>query len=482
MTLGAVALALSVHILSPTAILLSLAALFVPYALVVAGLPESDLSLGWLVLAAVAARIAFLPADPMLSDDIFRYVWDGRITLAGINPFAYPPDAQALAPLRDPDLWPKINHPEVPTIYPPGAQYLFALNALIGGGVLGIKTLFILIEAACVAGCGWWLTRTARSNDLDIAPLRAFATYALNPLVIVVVAWSGHLDVVAWGLLAVGLVVWRFGTTLRSALGATVAIGASIAVKFLGLAALPLLAVDRDGRGRDLAVGPRIALLAVAPVIVIATYLPFLGAGADLFSGFGTYAEKWRGNDGAYRAVWSTSYFSLDAHAPKRPRTDDGEALFRLEALDGPYRRLGWTKEWKGETIPATTYTAGELAAIVGKATAVFVVGLALLWCLLTGAPVLAGLLWLLLALYFFAPIVHPWYVAWLIPLAALSSSTPGVKAALVFSFTSLAAYLAWVSSVGGGPWHVPDWAVAVEYGVVALVAFWEIVFAARRI
>jgi len=248
-------------------------------------------------------------------------------------------------------------------------------------------------------------------------------------------------------------------------------------VKFLGLLALPLLVAGRSDDGRPLPVGRRIAVMSVVPLIVLASYLPFLGAGANLFSGLGTYAERWQGNDGAHRIVHAASRASLNANAGENAsRPNRGDALFRFDRLDRLYRRLGWTQEWKGEQIPATTYAADELAATVGKGVAVFAVSLATAWCLLTGSTVVGGLLWLLLVLYFFAPIVHPWYVAWLIPLAALSRSTPGATAALVFSFTSLAAYLAWVSSMNGEPWQVPDWAVGLEYGAVAAVAFWEIV------
>jgi hypothetical protein len=347
----------------------------------------------------------------------------------------------------------------------------------VGGGVVGLKTLFVLIEAAA---CFLVLRRPTHSVGAPAAlpaPFSwtyALAIYTLNPLVFVEVAWSGHLDVVAWILLGLGLVAWRYGSTLRAALAASLALGASIAVKFLGLAALPLLAAENDSRLADhLPFRQRIAALAVAPLVLVASYLPFLGAGGDLFSGFGTYAESWRGNDGAYRAVHRLADSQLRAHTPDEQRAGpaDNQVLFRFEQLDGLYRSLGWTREWRGETIPDTTYSAGELAATIGKITAVFVVGLVMLWCLTGRVRPAIGLLAVLIALYLFAPIVHPWYVAWLVPLAALTRS----KTALVFSFTCLAAYLAWVSSEAGGPWHVPDWAVALEYGAVAATALWEL-------
>ena len=216
----------------------------------------------------------------------------------------------------------------------------------------------------------------------------------------------------------------------------------------------------------------RLGVLLLAPLVVAASYLPFLGAGSQLFAGFGEYAESWRGNDGGYRAVWNLSESSLRDAAGGGQATDGEQVLIRLDALDGLYRSLGWTKRWQGETIPDTTYATGELAALVAKTVALFVLGLALLWRLIARAPVAESLTFLLLTLYFLAPIVHPWYVAWLVPLAALSRS----RAALLFSFTCLAAYFAWLSALKGGPWRVPTWAVVLEYGSVGLLAFYEAV------
>jgi len=450
--------------LSGTALLVLYAAAFLPYAVLLTGAAAAPLAPVWYVGAAAAARFPLLFARPVLSDDIYRYVWDGRVGHAGINPFAHPPAADTLAPLRDPSIWPRINHPEVPTIYPPGAQYLFELNAALGGGVPGLKMLFVAVEVAAVAIAWRWLRDAFDSGTL----LFALAAYALNPLVFLEVAWSGHLDVVAWGLLVAGLVAWQFGESVRSGFAAAAMLGASSAVKFLGLAALPLILFD-DGDPESSARPrwQRVGALAVALGILVASYLPFAGAGGDLFSGFGTYADSWRGNDGGYRLVHETTAAALEAwNEPADPSSD--QILFDLDALDGVYRTLGWTKEWNGKTIPDTTYSADELAAIVGKAAAAGTVGLTLLWCLLLGYRPLEGTALLLLVLYLFAPIVHPWYVAWLVPFAALRARATG----LWFSFTVLAAYLAWRSSELGGPWHVPTWAVSLEYGSV-LLAFW---------
>jgi len=86
-----------------------------------------------LALALIARLLAVLPAVP-LSDDLYRYLWDGRVANAGIDPFAYPPSAPELAALRDDRVWPNVNHPEVPTIYPPVAQLAFRVMDAVAPG------------------------------------------------------------------------------------------------------------------------------------------------------------------------------------------------------------------------------------------------------------------------------------------------------------------------------------------------------------
>src|SRR5204862_1171502 len=79
-----------------------------------------------ILTGAVAMRLAMLWVEPYLSSDIYRYIWDGRVQAAGINPYRYVPKAPELARLRDAEIWPNINRPDYAvTIYPPAAQAIF---------------------------------------------------------------------------------------------------------------------------------------------------------------------------------------------------------------------------------------------------------------------------------------------------------------------------------------------------------------------
>ena len=87
---------------------------------------------------AILCRALLVPIVPALSDDVYRYLWDGKVLLAGINPYRYPPIAPELQSLRD-GLWPLINHPNLPTIYPPLSMLFFAAAAWIAPTVLTWK-------------------------------------------------------------------------------------------------------------------------------------------------------------------------------------------------------------------------------------------------------------------------------------------------------------------------------------------------------
>ena len=83
----------------------------------------------WLIVViAIGLRLVLLFTEPLLSSDIYRYVWDGKVAATGINPYRYLPSDDALSGLRDAAIYPNINRPNYAvTIYPPVAEVIFAL-------------------------------------------------------------------------------------------------------------------------------------------------------------------------------------------------------------------------------------------------------------------------------------------------------------------------------------------------------------------
>jgi len=184
-----------------------------------------------IVLAvAIAMRLPVVLAPPFLSTDIYRYVWDGRVQVAGINPYRYLPADPALQSLRDPT-FPLISRATTArTIYPPVAQIVFQTVARISPTITAMKLTMVGFEAlAC-----WAMLRLL---DLARLPRTRVLIYAWNPLAVWAFAGNGHVDAVAVGLLAVALLL----RATRRDTWVGVALGAAVLVKFLPAAVAPAL-------------------------------------------------------------------------------------------------------------------------------------------------------------------------------------------------------------------------------------------------
>jgi alpha-1,6-mannosyltransferase len=434
------------------------AGLFLPYFYLVSRVRNGDVGFLTVCIPALCCRALFLPCEPLLSDDLYRYVWEGRVFLAGWNPFVVAPSSELLSGLRDAAIWPNINHPDVPSIYPPLAQYLFAVNALAGGGTTLMKALFLVMEMGCVFAVALATRHDARADRLSL-----LAVYGLNPLVFVETAWSGHLDAVAWGLLCVAMVVWR--NTSRAALWSGLCLGMSISTKFIGVMALPLMLLSpRRDQAPAEAVVHRTMFCCVVLLVVSASYLPFRDAGFGVFSGFGTYTALWRSNDGVFDVLASSEEWLIQA---ARPDAKTDENYLRFERWESFFIEMGWTETWREREVAAVTYAYQDIAQWAAKFIGLLLVLAALAWAVFVLRDPWEGFAFVFFVLLCVAPTVHPWYVAWLVPFAARRRWMWSVH--LVFSAVVLAAYWAWWSERVLGVWEIPRWVTGLEYGVVFL-------------
>jgi hypothetical protein len=146
----------------------------------------------WLVLlVALALRLPPLFAPPHLSTDIYRYVWDGRVQSAGINPYRYVPAAPELAGLRDPRIYPNINRREYAvTIYPPAAELFFLAVTRFSESITWMKSALLACEGLSIWLLLALLGRAGR-------PGAEVLLYAWHPLPLWEFAGSGHLDAAA---------------------------------------------------------------------------------------------------------------------------------------------------------------------------------------------------------------------------------------------------------------------------------------------
>lgn len=172
------------------------------------------------VVALLARCVLFsLPA----SDDVARYVWEGRAVLSGTDPYRIAPDAST-----------GVNHPGIGAIYPPIALAAEALGALLGAGEVGQKAVFVALDLAVVVLL------------LDLRGVGARALlYAWNPLVLVAFAHEGHNDSAMLFLMT--LAWWLSERGQRAAAG--LALGGAFLAKIPAVVLLPAFARRLRGRG-----------------------------------------------------------------------------------------------------------------------------------------------------------------------------------------------------------------------------------------
>ncbi len=228
------------------------------------------------LLTAIGLRILALATEPTLSDDVYRYLWEGRVLAAGLDPFQLPPNAPELAHLRD-AIWGLVNHRDVSTIYPPLALALFELVARLAPGALAWKTLAGLADLTCLA----LIALLARRRGVGAwAP----TLWALLPLPVLESAGSGHLESLAIAPLLLGLVLAE-----RRPIAASAAATFGSLVKLLPLALLAPLLARRS-------TGSRAGAVAMAGGLWALAVLPWLDTGHALGRGFGRYYESWAFN------------------------------------------------------------------------------------------------------------------------------------------------------------------------------------------
>lgn len=217
---------------------------------------RSILVVGLVFAALFRLSIIFFP--PNLSDDIYRYIWDGRVQAAGINPYRYIPAEEPLAHLRDEEIYAHINRREtVHTIYPPIAQAAFLLVTRVSESVTCMKAAMVGFEAVAI----WAIIQLLSS--FGFARQRVLI-YAWHPLAIWEFAGSGHADALAIAFIALALLARRKNAeTLTGVL-----IACATCVKLFPVVLFPAVYMRRSWK----------MPVAFVATIVIA-YLPYLSVG-----------------------------------------------------------------------------------------------------------------------------------------------------------------------------------------------------------
>ena len=376
------------------------------------------LPLWWVLGLALLLRIVAAQAMPLLEDDHYRYLWDGFRTATTLDPYRLPP----LAYFGNPDLAPRwqdilggINHPDIPTLYGPVLQGLFAAAYAIAPGKVGaLQALLVVVDLACLA-----LLVQQRVGT------RWVLAYALHPLILKEAIASAHPDglVALWLLLA--LVYWqrrgaaRIGMRIDIRIGVRIGVLMALAVgtKVAALVVLPLFLIGRGWRAAA-------CTAAAFSITLLALYLPFIAGGGSEGAGLLVFGTQWRFNPLLYRVV---------------------------EVLLSP--------------------TSARAAAAV-----LIVLGVAYLaWRQRSaGTPPRAEQALLLLLL--FSPVVNPWYWLWALGPALLARRLPlvAVAAAGALSYinTTVLKEAGWLAS--GGSFSVAWPITALQLLVLAVALYFS--------
>lgn len=375
-------------------------------------------AIGVAVVVGLLLRLDVAAFPPRHSDDVYRYVWDGRVLAHGINPYRFAPDDPQLASLRD-ETHARINHPHLPTIYPPLAEHLFGLLARLPGDPVRVVRVAVSLAELMTAmvlmlhlgrrALWWWC-----------APLVAWELWG-----------DAHVD----GLAILGLVVALWLEARNRPVWSGLALGLSAACKPF---ALPLAALDRR---------PWRALL--AGLVLLLLYASLAEPEAPLLGSLFEYGRRWRSNAGLFAIVEGALRAGLD--------------VLHVDRWELP---LPVATALSGRARP--TLFPDEIAGLVARA------GLALVWLALLvrwrrrpdpAAAALRVLLLFVLA----SPTVHPWYALWLVPLAAALEDQDDRSAAwaaralvalIPLGYWPLAEYRA------TGVYDEPVWTRLIQHGV----------------
>jgi alpha-1,6-mannosyltransferase len=251
-----------------------------------------------ILAGTVLFRLVLLPGTPSLSDDVYRYQWDGRVQRAHLNPYVVFPSSPELAWLLNPDN-PEPPGIDTPTIYPPLSEFAYRMIETVPG----YKRVSIILDLACV---GMLLLLLAFMK----LPVHRVLAYAWNPAVLISFAMSGHFDPLAILMLLAALF---FLARNRPKLSI-----AALALAFLSKL-FPVLLLPAFLKR------VRFAYAGIFALLVFAFYLPFSGAGLHLFDGARNYGRDWLNN---------ASFFQLLHFAARsKARAEFFTALILLAAI-----------------------------------------------------------------------------------------------------------------------------------------------------
>ena len=333
-----------------------------------------------LLVIGILVRLACMGAEPELSDDYYRFAFDGKMILNGENPYTVLPDSLETSSTYETMLVEKMNSPGYYSIYPPIDQIFFSLPTLIAGNnltlyIVILRVLIILFEILMALLLLKMLQFLEKELDL-------FAWYFLNPLVIVELSGNLHFEGVTMFFFLLAVYLLMTGKLLRSGIVYAIAIG----TKLIPLMLLPFF-IHRL-RKRSL------VYFAIIAVTVVVLFIPFIN-----------------------RELISNLASSLDLYF--HTFMFNGSLFYVANEVTEQFTGFEYNLDLLGSITPFVVLVSVIVLAFSKKSSG---------WTGLMKQAVFA-----LLIYYALASIVHPWYVVNLMALAIFTNYRfPYVWSALV--------------------------------------------------
>ncbi|MCK0179778.1 mannosyltransferase [Flavobacteriaceae bacterium S0862] len=388
---------------------------------------------------AFGFRAVFILAIPNLSQDFYRFIWDGRMILEGFNPYLYTPEsfiANGEFPVaKAQELYAgmgSLNGSHYSN-YPPLNQLCFIIAGLFAGNnILGSAVVLRLIIIAADFGTLHFGKKLLEKLKL---PAHNIFWYILNPFIIIELTGNLHFEGVmifflVWSLYLLHSGKWQL---------AAVMFACSVSIKLIPLLFLPLF--YQWFTKRDASTALSLTKLIGFYLIVIATtivlFLPF-------------YSSQFITNYAETVSLW---FYNFEFNG----------SLYYIA------REIGYLFRGYNEIAIIGTYTA----IIVF----LFVVAMTLLRKNTTMTQLITAMLFALSFYYFTATTVHPWYVATLLILSIFTK----YKFPLVWSFVIILSYLAYLQ-IGKADKAENLWIIALEYALIYGFFVWEVWLQPKRL
>lgn len=371
----------------------------------------------YLLIAGVLFRMLLLFSVPNLSDDVYRFVWDGRLAANGINPFSHLPIEIMQMPTitgLTSELFSQLNSPNYYSIYPPVLQGIFWLAAKlapvdVSDTIVVMKCMIIIVEF-CIC---FLLVRLLQACSL---PKHLSLLYFLNPLIIIELTGNAHFEGIMISTLLFAFLLFLKNNWQASA----ICLGLGIATKLVPVLFLPLL-ISRLGWKKGLLY----AILTGATTIVLFAIAFDLETIIHLLKSADLFIRQFEFNASLYYVV-----------------------------------------RWIGTGLTGYNIIANAGPAMLLLAS-VLIICLSLHKKNITGTQLFKTTLFIIAAWYLFSTTVHPWYLCLPVALSVFTS----YRFAIIWSLTAVLSYAAYQSN----PVKENLWLISTGYILMIGYAWWEI-------